>query len=96
MTIFMHATLPGVTPAQYDALNAELRSLPGDTFAGCLSHTCVPSEAGIEIYDVWESEEAMDTFAAVVMPVAEKQGLPAGPERPRTRQVHNFWIPGAA
>lgn len=96
MTIFMHATLPGVTPAQYDALNAELRSLPGDTFAGCLAHTCVPSGEGLDIYDVWESEEAMDAFAAAMMPVAEKHGMPAGPGRPVVREAHNFWIPGSS
>ncbi|MEV0744914.1 hypothetical protein OG345_30580 [Streptomyces sp. NBC_01220] len=95
MAIFMKASLPGVTTAQYDALNAELRSLPGDTFAGCLSHVCVPAGSGIEVYDLWESQEAMDKFGAVMMPVAEKQGLPAASERPAVSEVHRYWLPGS-
>ncbi|MFJ2088584.1 hypothetical protein ACIOEW_04875 [Streptomyces sp. NPDC087901] len=95
MAIFMKASLPGMTTDQYDALNAELQALPGDTFAGCLSHVCVPTDSGIEVYDLWESEEAMDKFGAVMMPVAEKQGLPASSERPKVSQVHRYWIPGS-
>ncbi|MFI1399181.1 hypothetical protein [Streptomyces sp. NPDC020681] len=93
MAIFMHATLPGVTTDQYDALNAELQALPGDTFAGCLSHACLPSAAGLEIFDIWDSEESMDKFGTVMMPVAEKLGLPQAPNRPTVRQIHNYWIP---
>lgn len=95
MTIFMKASLPGVTTDQYDALNAELQSLPGDTFAGCLSHVCVATDSGIEVYDLWESQEAMDKFGAVIMPVAEKQGLPAASEPPAVSEVHRYWVPGS-
>lgn len=95
MAIFMKASLPGMTTDQYDALNAELQALPGDTFAGCLSHVCVPTGSGIEVYDLWESQEAMDKFGAVMMPVAEKQGLPAAGERPAVSEVHRYWVPGS-
>lgn len=95
MAIFMKATLPNITTAQYDALNAELQALPGDTFAGCLSHVCVATDTGLEIYDLWESQEAMDKFGATIMPVAERMGLPQAPEPPASSPVHNYWIPGA-
>ncbi|MEU1366077.1 hypothetical protein ABZ454_08075 [Streptomyces sp. NPDC005803] len=95
MAIFMKASLPGMTTDQYEKLNGELQSMPGDTFAGCLAHVCVTTDAGIEVYDLWESQEAMDKFGAVMMPVAEKQGLPAASERPKVSQVHRYWIPGA-
>lgn len=91
----MKATMTGVTAAQYDALNAELQALPGDTFAGCLSHTCVATDTGLEIYDLWESQEAMDKFGAAVMPVAERLGFPQSPEPPTSVPVHNYWVPGA-
>lgn len=95
MAIFMKATLQGMTTDQYEALNAELQALPGDTFAGCLSHVCVPTETGLEIYDLWESQEAMDKFGVVMMPVAEKQGLPASSAPPAVSQVHSYWVPGS-
>lgn len=95
MAVFMKATMQGMTTDQYDALNAELQALPGDTFAGCMSHVCVPTDSGIDVYDLWESEEAMEKFGTVMMPVAEKQGLPAGSERPAVSQVHRYWLPGS-
>ncbi|MER5898282.1 hypothetical protein [Streptomyces sp. NPDC001876] len=95
MAVFTKALLPGITVEQYDALNAELQALPGDTFAGCLSHVCVPTDAGLEIYDLWESREAMDRFGALVMPIAEKQGMPQASGPPAVSPVHNYWVPGA-
>ncbi|MDQ0796929.1 hypothetical protein [Streptomyces sp. B1I3] len=96
MAVFMHAVLSGTTPEQYDALNAELHALPGDTFAGCLAHVCVRTDTGLEIYDLWESEEAMDAFGTRMMPVAERLGLPQASGRPAVSPVHNHWLPGAA
>lgn len=43
---------------------------------------------------VLEEVEAMDEFGAVMMPVAEKQGLPAAGERPAVSPVHRYWVPG--
>ncbi|MFF0449460.1 hypothetical protein ACFYT4_24125 [Streptomyces sp. NPDC004609] len=94
MTIFMHATLPGISTSQYDTLDTALRDLPGDTFAGCLAHVCVPSGQGIEVFDLWESEEAMDKFGTVMMPVAERLGLAMAPDRPQVTEVYNYWLPG--
>ncbi|MFE6039145.1 hypothetical protein [Streptomyces sp. NPDC056452] len=95
MAVFMKAVLPGTTVEQYDALNAELQALPGDTFAGCLSHVCVPTDAGLEIYDLWESQEAMDKFGALIMPIAQKHGMPSASGPPAVSPVHRYWVPGA-
>ena len=94
MAILMKA-VPGYTTAQYDALNAKLRALPGDTYAGCLAHVCVQTDSGVEIYDLWESEEAMEKFFTLMMPIAERQGLRAGTERPTVSPVHSYRVPGA-
>ncbi|GGZ54696.1 hypothetical protein GCM10010387_56130 [Streptomyces inusitatus] len=94
MAIFMHASLPGVTTAQYDALNAELQALPGDTYAGCLTHVCVPSASGLEVFDLWESQQAMDDFFARMMPVAERQNMTPSGEPPTVSEVHHHWMAG--
>ncbi|GGR20845.1 hypothetical protein ACH4U6_29565 [Streptomyces netropsis] len=95
MAIFMHAILPGVTAAQYDALNSALRDLPGDTFAGCLAHVAVTTDAGLQVFDLWESEEAMAAFTERLMPHAERAGFPSTGEPPQVLPVHNYWLPGA-
>ncbi|MEV0537832.1 hypothetical protein [Kitasatospora sp. NPDC050463] len=92
MAILMKTELPGTTTDQYDALNSRLQALPGDTFAGCISHACVATGTGLEIYDLWESREAMQTFMGIVMPIAQDMGLPPGTE-PEIHQTHAHWTP---
>ncbi|MBT2397156.1 hypothetical protein [Streptomyces sp. ISL-100] len=94
MAIFMKAELAGVTTEQYDKLNARLQSLPGNPFEGCLAHVAVPTDSGLQIFDLWESEQALQRFNEVIMPVASEVGIPQG-EMPKTSKVHNYWLPGA-
>lgn len=95
MAVLIHAVLPGITVEQYDALNARLQQTP-EIFAGCLSHVCAPTDQGLEIFDLWESEEQMDAFAEKMMPVAAELGWPTGSGRPPVLTVHNYWVPGAS
>ncbi|MEU2507520.1 hypothetical protein ABZ621_22800 [Streptomyces sp. NPDC007863] len=93
MAILVHAVLDGVTTEQYDTLNARLQSTP-EIFDGCISHACVPTESGLEIFDLWESGEQMKAFAEKMMPIATGLGWPEGP-MPRVVDVHHHWVPGA-
>ncbi|MDX2561723.1 hypothetical protein PV371_18935 [Streptomyces sp. TX20-6-3] len=94
MAIFVHAVLPGVTTDQYDALNAKLQATP-DIFDGCVSHACTATDDGLEIFDVWETEQQMNTFGERMMPIAAAEGFPAVGAGPRVLAVHNYWVPGA-
>ncbi|MFI1104047.1 hypothetical protein [Streptomyces melanogenes] len=93
MAILIQVELPGVTTDQYDALNAKLQALPGNTFEGCLAHVCVPAGGGLQITDLWDSEQHMRKFMEIVTPLAAEAGLPQGPE-PKISQVHNHFVPG--
>ncbi|MEU3610683.1 hypothetical protein AB0E83_35410 [Streptomyces sp. NPDC035033] len=93
MAILVHAVLDGISTDQYDTLNAKLQSTP-EIFDGCLAHACVATDSGLEIFDLWESEEKMRAFADRMMPIAVGLGWPEGPQ-PRVVAVHNHWIPGA-
>ncbi|MFJ9517886.1 hypothetical protein ACIRPK_06405 [Kitasatospora sp. NPDC101801] len=92
MAVLIHAVVPGITVEQYDALNARLQQTPG-IFDGCLSHVCAPTDQGLEIFDVWASEQQMTAFADRMMPIAVEQGWPATPGRPEVLPVHNYWTP---
>ncbi|NML50974.1 hypothetical protein HHL19_20940 [Streptomyces sp. R302] len=94
MAILVHAVLDGITTDQYDTLNARLQSTP-EIFEGCISHACVPTGSGLEIFDLWESEAQMEAFADKMMPIAVGLGWPEG-ARPRVAEVHRYWVPGAA
>ena len=93
MAIFMQGELAGVTTAQYDALNAKLQALPGNTFEGCLFHAAVPDGSTLRIFDLWESEEALQKFSEILMPLAMELGIPQG-AMPKTSPVHGYWMPG--
>jgi hypothetical protein len=47
---------------------------------GLLAHVTGQGEKGFRVVDVWESQEALDKFAAVLMPVLEEIGMDANPE----------------
>ncbi|MFF8413071.1 hypothetical protein [Streptomyces omiyaensis] len=93
MAILVHAVLDGVGTDQYDALNAELQTTP-EIFDGCLAHACVGTDDGLEIFDLWASEEQMNAFVEKMMPVAAGLGW-QDRSRPRVLAVHHHWVPGA-
>ncbi|MCX5151900.1 hypothetical protein AB0C90_02375 [Streptomyces sp. NPDC048550] len=92
MAILMHAVVPGITADQYDALHAKLLQTPG-MFEGCLSHVCVATAEGLDIYDVWESELHMNVFAEKMLPVAEALGWQTTGGRPEVFPVYNYGFP---
>jgi hypothetical protein len=52
-----------------------------------------PEDAGPEIYDLWESEEAMGRFAKVMTPLAEREGFAATAAPPEMMPVHRYDFP---
>ncbi|MEV7175380.1 hypothetical protein [Kitasatospora sp. NPDC093679] len=95
MAVLVHGRMPGVTAEQYDALNAALHALPGNPFEGCLSHAAFVRDQALEVYDVWESREAMEKFGEVVMPLLEKAGIPVTGAPQDVVELHNAWTPGS-
>ncbi|WP_030217452.1 hypothetical protein [Streptomyces bikiniensis] len=94
MTLFVHAVVPGVSTEQYDELNAALQRTPG-VFDGCVAHACVSTDDGIEVFDMWETEQQMNAFVEKMTPVAVEHGRPETGIAPRIMRVHNHWVPGA-
>ena len=47
---------------------------------GLLVHITGQGENGFRVVDVWESQEALDTFAAHLLPVLDEIGMEAKPE----------------
>ena len=47
---------------------------------GLLVHITGQGENGFRVVDVWESQEALDTFAAHLLPVLDEIGMEATPE----------------
>jgi hypothetical protein len=57
--ILMVMDVPGGTTEQYDRV---LELLPAGRPPGLVSHVCAPSDRGLLVVDVWETQEALDAF----------------------------------
>ena len=47
---------------------------------GLLAHIAGQGESTFRVVDVWESEEALDRFAEVIMPILREVGVEGDPE----------------
>lgn len=54
---------------------------------GLLAHITGQGDNGFRVVDVWESQEAVDRFAAELVPVLEEIGVQG---RPETYAAHTF------
>jgi len=77
----------GVTQEQYEESvrkltgGKERMESPADwPVPGLLAHIPGQGEKGFRVVDVWESQEALDAFAARLMPILEEIGVQGTPE----------------
>jgi len=88
VAMFMH--WPGVTAGEYDALMARL-GLDASPAAGGILHLATVGEDGLEICDVWQTEQAFNGFLEQrLLPVARELDLPGEPEI-RLQPLHNLY-----
>jgi hypothetical protein len=77
----------GITQEQYEQ---SIRRLTGGKsrmespadwpVGGLLAHIPGQGEKGFRVVDVWESQEALDSFAATLMPILQDIGVEGRPE----------------
>jgi len=94
MAIGVLFEFPGVTQAQYDETLKKLKpegaftSLADWPVKGVQVHVAGPTETGWRVLDVWDSEDDLKAFAAVLMPILKTAGFPDA--SPQIFPVHNF------
>ncbi len=72
MAIAMTAVIPASTD-MYDSINREMGISSENLPQGLISHYAAPTEDGMLIFDVWESKEDFEAFAAEKLaPAMEK------------------------
>ena len=84
---------PGGTREQYEEVGKRLTNGRGlDSLAawpaeGILSHVAGPTDNGWRVIDVWESEEAFQSFGSTIGPILQDVGFPG---EPKLYPIHNF------
>lgn len=88
VAMFMH--WPGISPAQYDALMERLE-LDSNPAAGGVLHLATFTDEGLEVCDVWRTEQAFHGFLEHrLLPVAHELALESEPEY-RLLPLHNLY-----
>jgi hypothetical protein len=91
MALGVYFSPPSMTAAQYDDVISRLDAAGAGKPAGRLYHTCFGSGDKLQVFDIWESQQAFDKFGETLMPILQQVGLDAG--QPTVEPVHNL-IPG--
>jgi len=81
----------GFTPEAYDMVIGKLDAAGAGQPAGRLYHASMVVDGLVEVFDVWESQEAFESFGAVLVPILNEAGT--SPGDPVVAPVHNL-IPG--
>jgi hypothetical protein len=92
VAMFMH--WPGITPDQYDALVGRL-DLDANPAAGEILHLAALTEEGLEVCDVWQTEQAFHGFLEHrMMPAVQELQIAGAPEI-RVVPLHNLFVSDA-
>jgi hypothetical protein len=80
MPVLAHFRHSGFTPEKYDELIRRLEDAGHGSPAGRLSHAAVEVDGEIEVYDVWESQAAMDAWGPEgIVPILIELGVELSP-----------------
>lgn len=95
MAVAVQLDFRGGTLEQYDQVIEKMGFQPGGPGGpGGLFHWVTKTEDGIRVTDVWESQEAFDTFAnEKIGPITQEVGVPNPPEI-QVFEVHNYLTAG--
>jgi hypothetical protein len=75
---------------QYDETLRQLEAAGAGSPPGRTCHCAFEGEGGINVFDVWDSEESFAAFGETLMPILT--GLGVDPGQPHVAKVHNMII----
>lgn len=76
------------SPDQYDEAIKQLDAAGASAPAGRLHHVAMEAGGNVQIFDVWESQEAFEAFGATLLPILSSVG--AEPGEPMVAPVRNI------
>ena len=88
MAISVYINPVSATAAQYDEIIRRLDAAGAGKPAGRLYHACFGSGDKLQVFDIWESQQAFDKFGATMMPIVQEVGVNLG--QPMVEPVHNL------
>lgn len=77
----------GFTPDKYNEAIKQLDAAGAGAPKGRSSHVALESDGGIQVFDVWQSQEDFDAFGETLIPILTGLGVELSP--PMVATVHN-------
>jgi hypothetical protein len=82
-----YITGKGFTQERYDTTLTQLEEAGVGAPAGRLSHVALETDGEIQVFDIWESQEAFEAFGATLVPILNAAGIELN--EPMVARVHN-------
>jgi hypothetical protein len=74
--------------AKYDEAIGRLEAAGAGAPQGRTYHVALETDGKINVFDIWESQEAFDAFGQTLMPILTELGVDPG--APMPARVHNI------
>jgi hypothetical protein len=87
MALGFYITAKGFTQDRYDTTLAQLAEAGVGAPDGRLSHVALETDGEIQVFDIWESQEAFEAFGATLIPILTAAGVEIN--EPMVARVHN-------
>jgi hypothetical protein len=87
MALGFYITGTGFTPEKYDATTVQIADAGQGTPDGRLYHVALETDGEIQVFDIWESQDAFDAFGKTLIPILTGAGIELNP--PMVASVHN-------
>ena len=87
MALGFYFSPSGFTPENYDEAIRRLEAAGAGAPEGRSNHFALETNGEIQVFDVWESQEAFEAFGATLLPIMAELG--ADPGQPMVARVHN-------
>jgi hypothetical protein len=88
MALGFYFTPAGFTREKYDEAIRQLAAAGAGAPAGRSHHFALERDGLVQVFDIWESQEAMDAFGPTLMPILG--GLGVDPGQPMVQPVYNI------
>jgi hypothetical protein len=87
MALGFYITGKGFTQQAYDTTLVQLEEAGAGAPAGRVSHVALETDGEIQVFDVWESKEAFESFGSTLIPILTAAGIELN--EPMVAEVHN-------
>jgi len=90
MALGFYFTPAGFTPEKYDEALSQLAAAGAGAPEGRSYHIALESDGAIQVFDIWESQEAFEAFGPTLLPIMS--GLGVDPGTPMVAPVRNVIV----